>query len=194
MGNQFIYLENFTNTGLGVDFKFGPKVDAQLRIINGWDVVVDNNSALSFMGRLGLTPSPAVTIGLLGFVGAEQADNNDNLRYGFEGLGTFKVGSKTTIVAQFDYGAEQGLLADPDANATWWGGGLWFVQDLSSTLNLALRGDYVDDKNGVRTSGVLGYAGGGRPQVRQRHRHAQHPRVPQGHDPAGVPGRLLQPG
>ncbi len=158
VGNQFIYLENFTNTGLGVDFKFGPKVDAQLRIINGWDVVVDNNSALSFMGRLGLTPSPAVTIGLLGFVGAEQPDNNDNLRYGFEGLGTFKVGSKTTIVAQFDYGAEQGLLADPDANATWWGGGLWFVRELSSTLNLALRGDYVDDTNGVRTSGVLGYA------------------------------------
>jgi hypothetical protein len=161
VGNQFIYLENFTNTGLGVDFKFGPKVDAQLRVINGWDVVVDNNSALSFMGRLGLTPSPAVTIGLLGFVGAEQPDNNDNLRYGFEGLGTFKVGAKTTIVAQFDYGAEQGLLADPDEDAAWWGGGLWFVRDLSSTLTLALRGDYVDDKNGVRTSGVLGYAPAG---------------------------------
>ena len=158
VGNQFVYLENFTNTGLGVDFKFGPKVDAQLRIINGWDVVVDNNSALSFMGRLGLTPSPAVTIGLLGFVGPEQADNNDNLRYGFEGLGTFKVGSKTTIIAQLDYGAEEGLLPDPDENATWWGGGVWFVQDLSATLNLALRGDYVDDTNGVRSSGVLGYA------------------------------------
>jgi len=157
VGNQFVYLENFTNTGLGVDFKFGPKVDAQLRIINGWDVVVDNNSALSFMGRLGLTPSPVVTIGLIGFVGPEQADNNDNLRYGFEGLGTFKVGAKTTLVAQFDIGAEQGLLPDPNANATWWGAGVWLVQDLSKVFNLGLRGDYVDDKNGVRTSGVLGY-------------------------------------
>lgn len=157
VGNQFVYLENFTNTGLGVDFKFGPKVDAQLRVINGWDVVVDNNSALSFMGRLGLTPSPVVTIGLIGFVGPEQADNNDNLRYGFEGLGTFKVGAKTTLVAQFDIGAEQGLLPDPNANATWWGGGVWLVQDLSKVFNLGLRGDYVDDKNGVRTSGVLGY-------------------------------------
>ncbi len=157
VGNQFVYLENFTNTGLGVDFKFGPKVDAQLRVMNGWDVVVDNNSALSFMGRVGLTPTPAVTIGLLGYVGPEQPDNNDNLRYGFEGLGTFKVGAKTTIVAQFDYGEEQGLLANPDENAKWWGGGLWFVQDISPVFNLGLRGDYVDDKNGVRTSGVLGY-------------------------------------
>jgi hypothetical protein len=158
VGNQFVYLENFTNTGLGIDFKFGPKVDAQLRIINGWDVVVDNNSALSFMGRLGLTPSPAVTIGVIGYVGPEQADNNDNLRYGFEGMGTFKLGAKTTFVAQFDYGEEQGLLADPDENATWWGGGIWLVRDLSPVFNLALRGDYVQDKNGVRTSGVLGYA------------------------------------
>ena len=158
VGNQFVYLENFTNTGLGVDFKFGPKVDAQLRIINGWDVVVDNNSALSFMGRLGLTPSPSVTIGLLGYVGAEQPDNDDNLRYGFEGLGTFKVGTKTTLVAQFDWGTEEGLLPDPDAKASWWGGGVWLVQTLSAKFDLALRGDYVEDKNGVRTSGVLGYA------------------------------------
>jgi len=158
VGNQFVYLENFTNTGLGVDFKFGPKVDAQLRLINGWDVVVDNNSALSFMGRLGLTPSPSVTIGLLGYVGAEQPDNDSNMRYGFEGLGTFKLGTKTTLVAQFDWGAEQGLLPDPDENATWWGGGLWLVQTLSASFDLALRGDYVNDVNGVRTSGVLGYA------------------------------------
>jgi hypothetical protein len=158
VGNQFVYLENFTNTGLGVDFKFGAKVDAQLRIINGWDVVVDNNSALSFMGRLGFTPNSNVTIGLLGYVGAEQPDNNSNLRYGFEVLGTFKLGSKASVVGQFDYGEEEGLLPDPDQKAKWWGAGLWFVRDLSSTLNLALRGDYVDDSNGVRTSGVLGYA------------------------------------
>jgi hypothetical protein len=157
VGNQFVYLENFTNTGLGVDFKFGPKVDAQLRIINGWDVVVDNNSALSFMGRVGFNPSAAVTIGLIGYVGPEQADNNDNLRYGFEALGTFKVTPKTTLVGQFDYGEEQGLLPDPDQNAKWWGVGVWLVQDLSPVFNLALRGDYVQDKNGVRTSGVLGY-------------------------------------
>ncbi len=44
----------------------GPRWMPSCGIINGWDVVVDNNSALSFMGRLGLTPSPSVTIGLLG--------------------------------------------------------------------------------------------------------------------------------
>jgi hypothetical protein len=157
VGNQFVYLENFTNTGLGVDFKFGPKVDAQLRIINGWDVVVDNNSALSYMGRLGLNPSAAVILGVIGYVGPEQADNNSNLRYGFEVMGTFKLDVKTTFVAQFDYGEEQGLLPDPDENATWWGGGIWLVRDLSPVFNLGLRADYVQDNNGVRTSGVLGY-------------------------------------
>jgi hypothetical protein len=37
------------------------------------------------------------------------------------------------------------------------GASLWATYDLSPALTLALRGDYVDDKNGFRTSGVLGY-------------------------------------
>jgi hypothetical protein len=158
VGNQFIYLENFTNTGLGVDFQFGPKLDVELRFFNGWDVVQETNDNKSFMARLGWTPSGKVNIGVLGYTGAEQPNSSSNLRSGVEVLGTFHLGSKTTVVGQADYGEEKGLLADPDQAATWWGLGLWLVQDLSSTLNLALRGDYVDDKDGVRTSGVLGYA------------------------------------
>jgi len=46
----------------------------------------------------------------------------------------------------------------PEENATWSGGGLWLVQTLSASFDLALRVDYVNDVNGVRTSGVLGYA------------------------------------
>ena len=69
VGNQFVYLENFTNTGLGVDFKFGPKVDVQLRFINGWDVVRGQQQRAVVHGPPGLTPSTAVTIGLLGYVG-----------------------------------------------------------------------------------------------------------------------------
>src|SRR2546425_11153128 len=43
-GNQFIYVENFTATGVSVETKFNDHIDAQLRVINGWDQVVDNNT------------------------------------------------------------------------------------------------------------------------------------------------------
>src|SRR5881409_2751626 len=42
-GNQFIFAENFTALGLSVETKFNQHVDAQFRVINGWDVVHDNN-------------------------------------------------------------------------------------------------------------------------------------------------------
>src|SRR5437879_13847877 len=53
-GNQFIYVENFTATGVSVETKFNDHIDAQLRVINGWDQVVDNNTHKSLMGRVGI--------------------------------------------------------------------------------------------------------------------------------------------
>ncbi|HEY8106706.1 MAG TPA: outer membrane beta-barrel protein, partial [Gemmatimonadales bacterium] len=71
--NQFIYVENFTMTGLRMDAKPAATVDFELALINGWDVVQDNNSKKSFMGRLGLTPDSLTTIGLVGYFGNEKA-------------------------------------------------------------------------------------------------------------------------
>ena len=156
VGNQFTYLENFTNMGVGADFKLGSKFDAQLRLINGWDVVEDNNSNKSLMGRLGWTPSPAFTLGVLGYWGPEKTDNDEDTRQGFEALATFKGLSKTTLVAQFDYGSEEHSAAD-GGSATWWGLGGWLLYDLGARSQIALRADYVDDKDGVRTSNVYGF-------------------------------------
>ena len=58
VANQFVYLENFTNTGLRVDVKPSAAVDFQLAVFNGWDVVEDNNTRKSFMGRVGIAATP----------------------------------------------------------------------------------------------------------------------------------------
>jgi hypothetical protein len=156
VGNQFTYLENFTNVGVGADFKLGPSFDAQLRLINGWDVVQDNNTSKSLMARVGWTPSPAFTLGVLGYWGPEGTDNTELTRQGVDVVATFKGLSKTTLVAQFDYGTDEALGVGGD-DATWWGVGGWIIRDLGSTTQLALRGDYIDDKDGVRTSNVFGF-------------------------------------
>src|SRR5437762_3037645 len=74
-GNQFIYVENFTGTGLSVETKFNNYVDLQLRVINGWDQVSDNNSHKSFMGRVGLYPDALTSLGVVGYWGAEEPGN-----------------------------------------------------------------------------------------------------------------------
>jgi hypothetical protein len=147
-GNQFIYVENFTGVGASLEAKLTKSMDAQLRVINGWDLVRDNNGRKSVMGRVGLSPDSATSFGIVGYWGPEQPNNGTANRYGLEGLLSRKLG-KAALWVQADYGKEQ--------SAAWWALGGWTSYDVSATIGLALRGDYVNDENGVRTSGVLGF-------------------------------------
>ncbi len=159
-GNQFIYFENFTNTGLRMDAKVSPVVDVELALIGGWDVVADNNTKKSFMGRLGLTLTPRASVALLGYLGNEKAAvggvTPSGNRYGGEFLVTQKVGSKGTLYAQGDYGQEKDLPA-AGSTAKWWAAGVWATYDVTPKVTVALRGDYADDRDGVRTSGLFGF-------------------------------------
>ena len=157
-GNQFIYVENFTGTGLSVETKFNNYVDAQFRIINGWDQVSDNNGRKSLMARVGLYPNALSSLGLTGYWGPEEPGNNSANRYGFEALLWRKLGSAAVWV-QGDYGTEQAnaALPDPTQDAKWWALGAWVTYDFNATVGLALRGDYINDENGARSNGTLGF-------------------------------------
>src|SRR5256885_4007396 len=105
------------------------------------------------MGRVGLYPDALTSLGIVGYWGAEEPGNNSANRYGFEGLLWRKLG-KAAVWVQGDYGTEQAnaALPDPTQDAKWWALGGWVTYDFSSAVGLALRGDYVNDENGARTS------------------------------------------
>ncbi len=155
-GYAYIYLSNFTDVGFSVEAKLSSTVDAAVRLINGWDVVEDNNKGKSVQAHLGITPSDRVALAFLAAAGPEQTDNTSNNRYAGQFIGTFKPASTTTLYTEFDVGSEEGLSAS-GGSASWWGAGVWGVFDLSPKASLALRGDYIDDADGVRTSGVFGF-------------------------------------
>src|SRR5213078_1854958 len=157
-GNQFIYVENFTALGVSVETKFNNHLDAQFRVINGWDQVADNNGRKSLMGRVGIYPDAATSLGIVGFWGPEEAGINGANRYGIEGLLSRKLG-KAAVWVQGDYGKEQAnaALPDPTQDAQWWALGGWVTYDFNASVGLALRGDYVNDQDGARTSGVFGF-------------------------------------
>jgi len=159
-GNQFIYVENFTALGVSVETKFNNHLDAQFRVINGWDQVSDNNGRKSLMGRVGIYPDAATSLGIVGYWGPEEANINNANRYGVEGLLWRKLG-KASVWVQGDYGKEQAnaALPDPTQDAQWVALGGWVTYDFSSSLGLALRGDYVNDENGARSSfnGLVGF-------------------------------------
>src|SRR5438309_11453 len=157
-GNQFIYVENFTALGVSVETKFNNHLDAQFRVINGWDQVSDNNRRKSLMGRVGIYPDAATSLGIVGFWGPEEAGINGANRYGIEGLLSRNLG-KAAVWARGAYGKEQANVAlpNPTQDAQWWALGGWVTYDFSTSLGLALRGDYVNDEDGARTNGVFGF-------------------------------------
>src|SRR3989475_421252 len=159
-GNQFVYVENFTALGVSLETKFNSHLDAQFRVINGWDQVSDNNGRKSLMGRVGIYPDAATSLGIVGYWGPEEANINNANRYGVEGLLWRKLG-KASVWVQGDYGKEQAnaALPDPTQDAQWVALGGWVTYDFSSSVGLALRGDYVNDENGARSSfnGLVGF-------------------------------------
>ena len=157
-GNQFIYVENFTGTGVSVETKFNRYLDAQFRVINGWDQVHDNNSRKSLMGRVGIYPDALTSVGIVGYWGPEEPGNDTANRYGVDVLLWRKLGAAQVWV-QGDYGREQAnaALADPTQDARWWALGGWVSYDVTPSVGVAVRGDYVNDENGARTSGFLGF-------------------------------------
>ncbi len=159
-GNQFIYVENFTGFGVSVETRLNRLLDVQLRLINGWDQVSDNNHRKSLMGRVGISPDALTSIGIVGFWGPEETGDDTANRYGVEALLWRKLG-KVQAWVQGDYGREQAnaALPDPAQDAKWWALGGWVTYDFTSILGLALRGDYVNDENGARSTfnGLVGF-------------------------------------
>src|SRR5882762_1780658 len=112
------------------------------------------------MARVGISPNAVTSISIVGFWGPEEPGDDTANRYGAEALLWRKLG-KVQAWVQGDYGREQAnaALPDPTQDAKWWALGGWVSYDFASTLGLALRGDYVDDQNGARSTfnGLVGF-------------------------------------
>ena len=170
IGNQFMFMENTTETGVLLAYKWNDKWETDFCAINGWDQVTDVNASKSFMGRIGYTPDDKTSLSLLGYGGPEQANDNHDWRTGtdivFNRNKLFT--DKLNVWVQLDYGHEdnapqQDLSAAPAAltptvfpNSDWYGAGGWITYDFTDKVELALRSDYVKDKHGVRTPFVNG--------------------------------------
>jgi len=155
-GNQFLLAENFTSTGVQLQYQWTDKLDTEVRVNNGWDDVKDNNKSLSYMGRIGYVFNPNMNIAVVGYGGPEEAGNNSAWREGINIVGNYKITPKLNSYIQFDYGHEDANAVLPKAgDAEWYAAGVWLTYDFTDKIELALRADDFDDKDGARTSGGI---------------------------------------
>lgn len=163
-GNQFLYVENFTQTGVQLMYQWNDKIDTEFVIFNGWDQLPDNNFALSYMGRIGYAFDSNTTFAVLGYGGPEQtgglAETNAaspgvsaDWREGIEFIATRKIGDKFTTNFQLDYGTEKDVTVDGTTfgQPSWFALGGWAIYDFTDKIELAFRQDYLRDREGTRT-------------------------------------------
>ena len=152
-GNQFLYVENFTQTGVQLMYQWNDKIDTEFVVFNGWDQLPDNNNGLSYMGRIGYAPDSNTTIAVLGYGGPEQNNVTANWRDGVELVATRHITDKFTADFQADWGTENNVTIGEATfgNPDWFALGGWLIYDFTDKIELAFRQDFLRDKDGTRT-------------------------------------------
>ncbi len=153
-GFLFGLAEPFTHAGVLLTYKMTPELDAAFGVVNGWDVVKDNNEGKTLTAKVGYT-TPRYLATLSGYAGPEQpADGEldpDNVRYMGDLTGMVKIGP-VDLWAQLNGGTEEGasvVMAGETAN--WVGAGLQPVWHVLDRLALGARAEVFSDREGART-------------------------------------------
>ncbi len=147
----FGYAIPFTHTGLKVSMPFSDSFSAMVMVVNGWDNVKDNNKKKSFGGQLAITPSPKVALYVNYIGGAER--NDDDVRHDIDFVAVLKPADPVALTLNVNYGTDQNA-AGQGRNGRWFAASGALRVGLSESFALALRGEFFEDKEGVRTGAV----------------------------------------
>jgi len=147
----FGYAIPFTHTGVKASYAFSSKVAAMVEVVNGWDLVRDNNHSKSVGAQLSLTPVAPFTVLFNWIGGPEIANDNHTNRNVFDVVGILKPTKTLTLGANGDYGIENGAsTVNPGSDATWKGIAGYATLAVTNKFSVALRGETFHDEGGVR--------------------------------------------
>jgi len=173
----FTWAIPFTHTGLRMSYAFNDKIAATVMLVNGWDNVIDNNSAKSFGVSLALTPVGPLAI-YLNYIGGPERDHQDtDFRHLVDVGIVYKPTPRWAFTVNADYGmdtnavtpppmvptamdptpvpsgaADAGTIAGAAAtNAQWAGVAAYIRCQATRRFALILRGEAFWDFDGYRT-------------------------------------------
>jgi len=145
-GYLFGLAEPFTHVGGYFTFVPSSQFDIKVGVVNGWDLLVDNNMDKTIIARLGVNLGDPFAFGVSFSSGVEQVNSSD-WRNSFDLTGVTKAILNVTLNFQANYGAETFATVD----TKWFGFGVQPVISLSDRVDLGLRAEYFADDQGART-------------------------------------------
>jgi len=147
----FGYAIPFTHTGVKASYAFSSKVSAMVEVVNGWDLVRDNNHSKSVGAQISVTPIAPLSVLLNWIGGPELANDNHTKRNVFDVVAILKPTKILTLGVNGDYGVEDGTsTVNPGSNSTWKGIAGYATVAITNKFSVALRGETFHDEDGVR--------------------------------------------
>jgi len=151
-GLLFTLAQPWTTTGLRLTYPINDQWEVSGALTEGWDVVDDNNEAWTFNGAVRWMPMESVYIQESVYYGPEQFNDNDNYRLLNDLVAKWDINESWTVGANFDYITEDDVVGTSDGDL--WGLAGFVRYNVNEALYLALRGEWMDDKDGMATGAL----------------------------------------
>ena len=148
-------------TGGLVSYSFTDWLSAQAGLVLGWDRSNTDNSGPSGTGQIAVTPMKDLSTALNFIVGPEISGDKNPIRWVVDLTANYTGISNLTLGFNFDYGSQandvfltsQGL---GDKSGKWYGIAAYAAYDFLKDFRAALRQEWFNDVDGIRTLTVDG--------------------------------------
>lgn len=148
----------FYHTGLKATYAFSSKVSLMGGIVNGTDMLNDNNRGKSFIGQLMVVPAEGLTLYFNTIQGNEanaRATGKDTTsHFGvYDFVATYQLSEKLLLGTWLMFGTLKGEYQGGtyfDKTVTWGGANLYMTYKFSDVFSLGARAEYFDNTSGAR--------------------------------------------
>jgi hypothetical protein len=149
----FTWAIPLTHTGIRASYAPIDQLTFTLGIVNGWNVVADNNGAKTLEFQASTTPGEWLTAALSGYYGAELPDDDAHKRLLIDFVTTVTY-KDLKVGLNYDYGRDDGLRPGPTPRGNGWDGFAAYIRgQVTPWWAPSIRGEIFKDDHG----GITGF-------------------------------------
>lgn len=137
----------YYHAGVRATYTVNDKVSFMGNVVNGWNNLEDNNGAKTFGAQVIVKPVPQLSILQNYMVGAEQPDNDEDVRHLFDTTVIVTATDKVSVMANYDYGKD----SIAGAGVSWQGLAGYLKVQATPWLAVVPRVEWFDDPDGFMT-------------------------------------------
>ena len=144
--------------GAKLTLPISEKVNAYLFLMNGWQVIQDNNSSKSLGTQVEYRPNKQMLFNWSTYAGDERSTTNPDyrMRYFSDFYWIFKSGSRWSATSSFYIGAQERATA---SSATWWQANVIAKYAFSKKFSLSARVEHFRDPSSIIVSSITSMPG-----------------------------------